>query len=82
MSTAPRTFGLVAGLGLGFAIFALIELRDKSIHSEEDIWEILHMPTLAVLSQTNLDPVMTPSSDTQPSNRIFSRAAALFGAKG
>jgi polysaccharide chain length determinant protein (PEP-CTERM system associated) len=45
--------GLAAGLALGLAIVILIEYRDQAIRSEDDIWDILQMPTFATISLTD-----------------------------
>lgn len=41
--------GLVGGLGLGFGLTLLFELRDKTLHTENDIEQFLGLPTLAMV---------------------------------
>jgi polysaccharide chain length determinant protein (PEP-CTERM system associated) len=41
--------GLAAGLALGLGITLLIELRDKSLHTENDVEHFLGLPTLAAV---------------------------------
>lgn len=41
--------GLAAGLAIGLGIALLLEMRDKSVHSERDIEHFLKLPTLALL---------------------------------
>ncbi len=47
--------GLLLGLTFGLGMTALLEYRDKSIRTEEDIRELLQMPTLAIISLTKAD---------------------------
>ena len=45
--------GLVAGLGLGLLVVAFLEHRDKTLHTERDIWTFTKLPTLGVISLGN-----------------------------
>jgi polysaccharide chain length determinant protein (PEP-CTERM system associated) len=42
--------GLASGLGLGLLITVLLEYRDKSLRSENDVFAFTKLPTLAVVS--------------------------------
>ena len=42
--------GLAAGLFLGLLLAALLEYRDTSLRSENDIWVFTKLPTLAIIS--------------------------------
>jgi hypothetical protein len=42
-------FGMLAGLGCGFALVALLEYRDKSFKSDDEITRVLTLPVLAVV---------------------------------
>jgi polysaccharide chain length determinant protein (PEP-CTERM system associated) len=42
-------FGALAGLGLGLALIALVEYRDTTFRTEEDILQVLALPVLAVI---------------------------------
>lgn len=41
--------GLAGGMGIGFTIALLLELKDKSIRTEADIEALLQLPTLALV---------------------------------
>ncbi len=41
--------GLAGGLGIGFALALLLELKDKSIRNEADVEALLQLPTLALV---------------------------------
>jgi polysaccharide chain length determinant protein (PEP-CTERM system associated) len=41
--------GLVLGLMVGLGITALLEYKDTSLRSEQDVWHFTRLPTLAVL---------------------------------
>ncbi len=53
--------GLAAGLALGCALTAVLEMRDTSIKSERDIEVLLHAPVLATI------PMFKASSRKEPS---------------
>jgi polysaccharide chain length determinant protein (PEP-CTERM system associated) len=42
--------GLMAGLGLGLLVVALLEYMDTALRSERDIWAFTKLPTLAVIA--------------------------------
>jgi polysaccharide chain length determinant protein (PEP-CTERM system associated) len=46
---AINMFGMLAGLGCGFALVALLEYRDKSFKSDDEITRVLTLPVLAVV---------------------------------
>jgi len=47
--------GLAAGLALGFLLVALLEFRDKSLHSERDVWAFTKLPTLGIIALTGAE---------------------------
>lgn len=42
-------FGVLAGLGFGLALVALLEYRDRSFKTDEDVTMVLNLPVLAVV---------------------------------
>jgi uncharacterized protein involved in exopolysaccharide biosynthesis len=53
--TFPKTInfavgGLAGGIGLGALIVAFVEYKDIALRTERDVWELTHLPTLAVLA--------------------------------
>lgn len=42
--------GVILGLGLGMAIAALLEYKDTSLRTEQDVWAFTRLPTLAVIA--------------------------------
>jgi len=49
----PVTFGvggLFGGVALGVLIVAFIEYKDTALRTERDVWELTHLPTLAVIA--------------------------------
>jgi capsular polysaccharide biosynthesis protein len=42
--------GLFGGLALGLLIVAFIEYKDIALRTERDVWELTHLPTLAVIA--------------------------------
>jgi polysaccharide chain length determinant protein (PEP-CTERM system associated) len=68
-------FGALGGLGLGIGLVGLIEYRDKSLKSEDDVVLSLSLPVLALV------PVMTTARERRSATRrrvLLSSAAALF----
>ena len=51
--------GAMAGIGLGFGLAFLMELRDKSLRSEQDIEFYLELPTLAQVPKVG-DQILNP----------------------
>jgi capsular polysaccharide biosynthesis protein len=41
--------GIAGGLGLGFGLALLLELRDRTLRTERDIKACLRLPTLAMV---------------------------------
>jgi polysaccharide chain length determinant protein (PEP-CTERM system associated) len=66
--------GIVAGLGLGLLIVALIEYKDTSLRTERDITAFTNLPTLAVI-------VYADDTATDASVGKSSRFSRLFGRK-
>jgi polysaccharide chain length determinant protein (PEP-CTERM system associated) len=56
-------FGILSGLGLGLALVALLEYRDTSLKSDDDIMTTLSLPVLAVI------PVMTNAGERRQARR-------------
>jgi hypothetical protein len=56
-------FGLFGGLALGLALVALLEYRDTSFKSDDDVMTTLALPVLAVI------PVMTNATERRQSRR-------------
>ena len=56
-------FGILGGLGLGLALVALLEYRDTSLKSDDDIITTLSLPVLAVI------PVMTNAGERRQARR-------------
>jgi uncharacterized protein involved in exopolysaccharide biosynthesis len=52
-----NTFGMVAGLAIGIALIVLVELRDTSFKTDDDLLTVLGLPVLAVvpLMQSNTE---------------------------
>jgi hypothetical protein len=42
-------FGMLAGLGVGLALVALVEYRDSSFKTDDEITSLLALPVLAVV---------------------------------
>lgn len=64
--------GIIAGLGLGLSIVALLEYRDTALRTERDIWAFTQLPTLAVLAYS---AEIAQNKATNPGflKRIFQR---------
>jgi polysaccharide chain length determinant protein (PEP-CTERM system associated) len=58
--------GFAGGLGIGFGLILLLEMRDKSIRTEGDVELLLKLPTLAMV------PIIDPSRGA--ASRIVFRA--------
>lgn len=65
--------GLVVGLAIGAALIALIEFRDRSFKTDEDLADLLDLPVLAVV------PVMKSDADVR---RLFWRRIGVFTSLG
>jgi len=52
-----NTFGMIFGLGIGIGLIVLVELRDTSFKTDEDLVSVLSLPVLAVvpLMQSNAE---------------------------
>ena len=44
-----NTFGLVGGIVVGLALVVLLEMRDSSFKSDEEVFDVLSLPVLAVV---------------------------------
>lgn len=51
--------GLAAGLSLGFGIALWIELRDKSVRTEEDVIAVLELPVLSQMPWVGVEAAVT-----------------------
>ena len=56
-------FGVLGGLGLGLALIALLEYRDTSFKTDDDVMTTLALPVLAVI------PVMTNATERRQARR-------------
>jgi capsular polysaccharide biosynthesis protein len=71
LALAGGTFG---GLALGLALIGLLEYRDSSFKSEEDVMRVLRLPVLALV------PVMVSETDLQLQRRRKFKYGALVAA--
>ena len=67
--------GILAGLGVGMGLVALLEYRDSSFKTDDDIVSTLALPVLAVI------PVMTNAGERRAERRrrVLLAAAASIG---
>ena len=67
-------FGLVVGLGLGIGLAAVLEFRDTSLRSEDEIVRLFALPVIALV------PVMRTAADQRRARRriIIAFAAATL----
>ena len=63
--------GAIGGLALGLAFVGLLEARDSSFKSEEDVLRVLTLPVLALV------PVMLSESDHQQNHRRRKRKLVM-----
>ncbi len=65
--------GLAAGLTVGVGITLLLELRDKSLRTENEVEHFLHLPTLAMVPLVGEfkanNKRVAPSSERREANR-------------
>jgi polysaccharide chain length determinant protein (PEP-CTERM system associated) len=73
--TRILAMALVMGLALGGGLIALLEYRDRSLRTDEDVMLVLALPVLAVI------PQMSSSSERQALRRrkLMMSAAGAFG---
>ena len=57
-------FGMVLGVGIGIALIVLVELRDTSFKTDEDLLSVLGLPVLAVV------PLMQSNAERRRSFRL------------
>ena len=67
-------FGLVAGLAIGIALIVLVELRDTSFKTDEDLLSVLGLPVLAVV------PLMQSNTERRRNSRLRLVLNLGFGA--
>ena len=59
-----NTFGMVFGVGVGIALIVLVELRDTSFKTDEDLLSVLGLPVLAVV------PLMRSNAERRRTFRL------------
>jgi polysaccharide chain length determinant protein (PEP-CTERM system associated) len=67
--------GLAFGLALGLAIVALLEYKDTALRNEREVWDFLHLPTLAVIAWSG-EAVDAGKAKAGMFKRLFSRKPA------
>lgn len=65
--------GLAMGLGLGLGLIALLEFRDRTLRSEQDVVMVLTLPVLASI------PVITTTAERQRLRQLYLLASAGIG---
>ena len=65
--------GLAGGIAIGILIVAFVEYKDIALRTERDVWELTHLPTLAVIAWSG--EVASAKEGTGP------RIKRLFGRK-
>jgi polysaccharide chain length determinant protein (PEP-CTERM system associated) len=65
--------GLAGGIAIGVLIVAFVEYKDIALRTERDVWELTHLPTLAVIAWSG--EVATAKEGSGP------RIRRLFGRK-
>ncbi len=69
-----NTIGMVAGLAIGIALIVLMELRDTSFKTDEDLLTVLGIPVLAVV------PLMQSNTERRRAFRLRTLMNMGFGA--
>ena len=64
--------GAAAGIALGVLIVAFIDYRDTALRTERDVWELTHLPTLAVIALSNEAATAKEALKARP-RRLFGR---------
>jgi len=64
--------GLFGGLALGVLIVAFIEYKDTALRTERDVWELTHLPTLAVIAWSG-DVASAKADNASGPRRLFGR---------
>jgi polysaccharide chain length determinant protein (PEP-CTERM system associated) len=64
--------GFIAGLALGLLIVAFIDYKDIALRTERDVWELTHLPTLAVIAWSG-DVAAGRESTASGIRRLFGR---------
>ena len=71
-------FGLVVGLGLGIGLAAVLEFRDTSLRTEDEVVRLFALPVIALV------PVMRTTADQRRARRrivlAFAAATVVFAA--
>ena len=68
--------GAVAGLGIGFAIALIFEIRDTTIRTEDEVIRLLALPVVAVV------PFMRSAVDQRRLRRVIASTAVGLGLAG
>jgi polysaccharide chain length determinant protein (PEP-CTERM system associated) len=64
--------GLAGGIAIGVLIVAFVEYKDIALRTERDVWELTHLPTLAVIAWSGEVATAKESSGSRI-RRLFSR---------
>jgi uncharacterized protein involved in exopolysaccharide biosynthesis len=72
--------GFGGGLALGLVIALLLEYRDKSIRSEQDVQFYLELPTLALMPTVEIDPAHMRDGNWRKRARLKSAPREGVGA--
>jgi hypothetical protein len=67
-------FGIIVGLGLGIGLAAVLEFRDTSLRTEDEIVRLFALPVIALV------PVLYTTADQRRTRRriVMAFAAATF----
>jgi uncharacterized protein involved in exopolysaccharide biosynthesis len=64
--------GLGGGIAIGVFIVAFVEYKDIALRTERDVWELTHLPTLAVIAWSG-DVASAKESGGPRIRRLFGR---------
>ncbi len=64
--------GFVGGIALGLLIVAFVDYKDIALRTERDVWELTHLPTLAVIAWSG-DVASARTGPMSGARRLFGR---------